>query len=158
MSAEMQSLTLLDLSCCYNFSSILKFTGIMKSLSKIYLGAAAIKKLAPSSIQCLTALTLLDLSSCKNLECLPSNMDDLRSLETLILRGCRKLKSLPRLPSTLRLINAQCCFSLKPSPALVKLSSLSQPLFRWLPYDESGSGVAFTRLFRYLQVMSSLSL
>ena len=153
MSAEMQSLTLLDLSCCYNFSSILKFTGIMKSLSKIYLGAAAIKKLAPSSIQCLTALTLLDLSTCKNLECLPSNMDDLRSLETLILRGCKKLKSLPRLPSTLRFINAQ-----KPSPALVKLSSLSQPLFRWLPYDESGSGVAFTRLFRYLQVMSSLSL
>ncbi|XP_030924500.1 TMV resistance protein N-like [Quercus lobata] len=151
MSAEMQSLTLLDLSCCYNFSSILKFTGIMKSLSKIYLGAAAIKKLAPSSIQCLTALTLLDLSSCKNLECLPSNMDDLRSLETLILRGCKKLKSLPRLPSTLRFINAQCCFSLKPSPALVKLSSLSQPVFRWHPYDESGSGVAFTRLFRYLQ-------
>ncbi|KAF3963561.1 hypothetical protein CMV_012068 [Castanea mollissima] len=35
--------------------------------------------------------------------------------------------------------------------ALVKLSSLSQPLFRWRPYDEKGSGVAFTILYRFLE-------
>ena len=44
----------------------------MESLSKRFLGYTAIKELPPPSNECLTALTLLDLSGCKNLKCLPS--------------------------------------------------------------------------------------
>ena len=130
----------------------------MESLSKRFLGYTAIKELPPPSNECLTALTLLDLSFCTNLECLSSNMDNLRSLEKLILYGCKKLKSLPRLPSTVRFINAQCCNSLKWTPARVKLSSWSQPLSQWCPYDERSSRLEFTILFHFLQVISSLSL
>ena len=159
MSDKMQSLMVLDLFGCFKISSIPKFTGIMESLSELNLGKTAIKKLAPSSIECLTALTLLDLTDCKNFKCFPSNMDSLRSLEKLILSGCSKLKSVQRLPSTIRYINAQYCYSLEWSSVLVKLSSLSRPLFLWRAYDESGGGMAFTILYRHLQVISlSLSL
>ena len=158
MSAEMQSLTVLNLQGCSRISSFLKFTGIMKSLSELKLGWTAINKVAPSSIKCLTALTLLDLSFCTNLECLPSNMDNLRSLQKLILYGCEKLKSLPRLPSTVRFINAQYCNSLKWTTTWVKLSSWSQPLSQWLLYDKGRNRKEFTILFHFLQVISSLSL
>ena len=156
MSAEMQSLTVFNLYDCSRISSIPKFMGIMKSLSELNLGATAIKKVASSSIECLTALTLLDLKFCKNLECLPRNMDNLRSLEKLDLYECSKLKSLPRLPSTVRVINADFCNSLKWS--LAQVNSWSQPLSRWCPYDESNSQVELTILFHFLQVISSLSL
>ena len=122
MSAEMQSLTVLDLFDCSKISLFPKFTRIMKSLSEINLAWTAIKKVAPLSIECLTALTLLDLSYCTNLECLPSNMHNLRSLEKLSFVSCSNLKSLPRLPSTVRVINAMFCDSLKWSLAQVKLS------------------------------------
>ena len=179
MSVEMQSLTILNLSRCFQISTIPKFTGIMKSLSELYLGMTDIKKVAPSSIECLAALTLLDLSSCTNLKCLPSNMDNLRSLEMLNLfdcsklkylprlpstltyinaEGCSSLKSLPRLPSTLRYLNVRYCYSLKWSPTWVKLSSWSQPLSQWRLYGESGSRVEFTILFHFLEVISSRSL
>ncbi|XP_030957638.1 TMV resistance protein N-like isoform X2 [Quercus lobata] len=151
MSAKMQSLDVLALCDCSKISTIPKFTGIMKSLSELNLGYTDINKLEPSSIECLTALTLLDLSFCTNLEYLPSNMDNLRSLEKLILYGCEKLKSLPRLPSTVRFINAQYCNSLKWITARVKLSSWSQPLSQWCPYDERSSRLEFTILFHFLQ-------
>ena len=157
MSDEMQSLTVLDLYGCHKISTIPKFTGIMKSLLELYLGDTDIMKLAPSSIECVTALTLLHLSECRNLECLPS-MDNLRSLKALDLSECSKLKSLPRLPSTVRYINTKGCFSLKWSPAWVKLSIWSQSLSQWLPYNESGSRWEFTILFHFLQVIFSLSL
>ena len=130
----------------------------MKSLSELYMDVTAIKKLAPSSIKYLTALTLFDLSYCGNLKFLPCNMDNLRSLEKLIISGCSRLKLLPRLPSTVRYIDARSCYSLKPSPALVKRSSLLQPYSQWFPYNESSGGVAFTILYRYLQVISTISL
>ncbi|XP_030925609.1 TMV resistance protein N-like [Quercus lobata] len=150
MSAKMQSLTVLDLFACTKFSSIPKFTGIVKSLSELKLSWTAIKKVEPSSIECLTALTLLDLSY-SDVEFLPSNMDKLRSLEKLILCGCSKLKSLPRLPSTIRYINADFCYSLKWTPTRAKLSNWSQPLSQWCPYDETGSQVEFRILFHFLQ-------
>ncbi|KAL0000696.1 hypothetical protein SO802_014477 [Lithocarpus litseifolius] len=78
-------------------------------------------------------------------------MDDLKSLEKLILCGCSKLKWLKKFPSTVRYINARFCFSLKPSPALVKLSGSSQPRSQSCLYDESSSELAFTILYRYLQ-------
>ncbi|XP_030957602.1 TMV resistance protein N-like [Quercus lobata] len=150
MSDEMQSLTVLDLYGCLKISTIPKFTGIMKSLSELSLAKSAIMKLAPSSIECVTALTFLHLSECRNLECLPS-MDNLRSLKALDLSECSKLKSLPRLPSTVRYINTKGCFSLKWSPAQDKLSIWSQSLSQWLPYNERGSRVEFTILFHFLQ-------
>ena len=157
MSAGMQSLTVLDLSYCEKISLFPKFTGIMKSLSELKLRGTAIEKVEPSSIECLTALAFLDLSACRNLECLPSNMDNLKSLETLDLSFCWKLKSLPRLPSTVRFVNAGCS-SVKWSPKRVKLSIWSQPFSQWLPYGESGSRVGFTILFHFLEVISSRSL
>ncbi|XP_050253014.1 disease resistance protein RUN1-like [Quercus robur] len=156
MFAEMQSLMVLDLDGCSKLNSFPKFTEVMKSLSELYLGGTAIKKVAPSSFDCLTALTLLDLSECGNLECLP-RMDNLKSLEALDLSGSSKLKSLQRLPSTVRYKNIEGCSSLKPSPALVKLSIWPQPLSQWLPYDhESGSQMASTILLYFLQVQGLL--
>ena len=158
MFAEMQSLTVLDLDGCSKLNSFPKFTEVMKSLSELYLGGTAIKKVALSSIDRLIALTLLDLSECGNLECLP-RMDNLRSLEALDFSGSSKLKSLQRLPSTVKYINIEGCSSLEPSPAQIKLSIWSQPLSQWLPYDhERGSQMAFTILLYFLQVISSLSL
>uniref|UniRef100_A0A7N2MGE2 C-JID domain-containing protein n=1 Tax=Quercus lobata TaxID=97700 RepID=A0A7N2MGE2_QUELO len=128
----------------------------MKSLSRLNLAWTAIKKVEPSSIKCLPALTFLDLRYCTNLECLPSNMDNMRFLETLDLSQCLKLKSLPRLPSTVRFMGAKGCSSLKWSPERVKLSIWSQPFSQWLPYDESGSEVGFTILFHFLKVQGLL--
>ena len=122
----------------------------MKSLSKFNLSWIAIKKVPPLLINCLTALTFLNLYFCNNLKCLPSNMDNLRSLQTLILTDCKKLKLLPRLPSTVRYIRVERCDSLKWLPAWVKLSIWSQPLSQWLPYHERRSRKESTILFHFL--------
>ena len=74
MSAEMQSLSFLNLLGCSKLNSFPKFSGIMKSLSSLDLSDTAIKKVETSSIEFLTALTCLDLSECKDLECLPSGV------------------------------------------------------------------------------------
>ena len=157
----MQSLQVLEVSYC-PINSFLKFTGIMKNLSKLKFCGTAIKEVPPSSIKFLTALTLLDLSLNKNLNCLPRNMHKLSSLEKLRHSSYpkeSKLKSLPRLPLTVRVIDAMCCYSLKWSLARVKLSSWSQPLSQWCPYDERSILVEFKILFHFLQVISlSLSL
>ena len=158
MTVEMQSLTDLDLEDCSIISSFPKFTGIMQSLSKLILCRTAIKRVPSSSIECLPALTLLDLSSCTNLKYLPRNMHNLRSLKKLDLFFCSKLKSIPRLPLTVRVIDAMCCYSLKWPLVRVKLSNWSQFLFQWRPYDERGILVEFKILFHFLQVISSLSL
>ena len=94
MSTEMESLQILNLFGCYQLREIPKFNGILKSLSELYLGRTSIKTL-PSSIDCLTALTLLNLKDSKVLNCLPSNMNGLISLEKLILTGCFRLYDLP---------------------------------------------------------------
>ncbi|XP_050253711.1 probable WRKY transcription factor 19 [Quercus robur] len=149
MSAVMQSLTVINLSRYFKLSSFPKFTGIMKSLSEFNLRWTIIKKVPPSSIKCLIALTFLNLNE-TYLECLPSNMNNLRSLHTLNLTNCEKLKSL-RLPSTVRCISVEGCDSLKWLPTRVKLSFWSQPLSQWLPYDERRSPKEFTILFHFLQ-------
>ena len=103
--------------------------------------------------------TLLDLSYCKNLNCLP-NISQFSKLETLDLGHCEKLQSMPELPSTVKYINAAECISLKPSPALRRQNPSSRPPSPESPvYDEGSGGVAFTILNHYLQVISlSLSL
>ncbi|XP_065615623.1 disease resistance protein RPV1 isoform X1 [Quercus suber] len=74
MSAVMQSLRYLKLCGCSKISSFPKFTGIMKSLSRLNLAMTAIKKVEPSSIECLPALTVLYLSYCTNLKWLPARV------------------------------------------------------------------------------------
>ena len=95
MRTEMESLTILNLYGCSKIKEIPEFNGILKSLSELYLGNTAFEKL-PSSIKCLTALTLLDLRHCRNLKSLPNNVGTLRSLEKLVLYGCLKLANLPK--------------------------------------------------------------
>ena len=152
-----ESLTFLDLSHCVKISLFPKFTGTMKSLSTLNLAWTGIKEVEPSSIERLPALVSLDLRHCSRLECLPSNMDNLTSLETLSLSYCWKLKSLPRLPSNVKVYLPKGFSFLNWSPEGVKLSIWSQPLSQWLPFDESGSLVGFTKLFHFLRVISSLS-
>ena len=70
--------------------------GTLKSLSQLILRCwTDIEEQPPSSIEGLTALEILDLRGCDDLQCLPSNMDSLRSLKFLYLSGCSKLANLP---------------------------------------------------------------
>ena len=94
MCSEMESLKILKLCGCPKIGKIPEFKGIMRSLSELHLDKITIEKL-PSSIEFLTALTLLSLRDCQNLTCLPRNMDSLRSLEKLVVIGCSKLTYLP---------------------------------------------------------------
>ena len=94
MSSEMESLKILKLCGCSKIRKIPEFKGIMRSLSELHLDKTAIKKL-PSSIERLTALTLLSLRDCQYLTCLPRNKDSLRSLEKLDVIGCSKLNDVP---------------------------------------------------------------
>ena len=94
MSSEMESLKILKLCGCSKIGKIPEFKGIMRSQSELHLDKTTIEKL-PSSIECLTALTLLSLRDCQYLTCLPRNKDSLRSLEKLVVIGCSKLTHLP---------------------------------------------------------------
>ena len=95
ISSEMKSLKILKLCGCSKIRKIPEFKGIMRSLSELHLDKTAIKKV-PSSIKCLTVLSLLSLRDCQYLTRLPRNMDSLRSLEKLVVIGCSKLTYLPQ--------------------------------------------------------------
>ena len=56
----------LDLSGCSNFDNLPENLGNVKGLKGLYLSGTAIKEL-PSSIECLTSLTSLNVLDCKNL-------------------------------------------------------------------------------------------
>ena len=69
-------------------------SGNLKGLKRLSLSGTTIKEL-PSSIEGLTALTLLTLNNCKNLVCLPSTICSLNLLECLDLSGCSNCDNLP---------------------------------------------------------------
>ena len=94
ISTEMESLKILNLCGCSKIRNFLEFNGVLKSLSELHLSGTGIETL-PSSIDCLAALSLLNLKDCCHLECLPSYMDSLMSLEELDISGCRRLVNLP---------------------------------------------------------------
>ena len=74
----------LDLFGCSNCDNLPENLGNLKGLKQLDLSGTAIKDL-PSSIEGLTALTLLTLKDCKNLVCLPSfNFRDGRDCTVLL--------------------------------------------------------------------------
>ena len=94
ISTEMESLKILNLCGCSKIRNFLEFNGVLKSLSELHLSGTGIETL-PSSIDCLAALSLLNLKDCCHLQCLPGYMDSLMSLEKLDISGCRRLVNLP---------------------------------------------------------------
>ena len=94
ISTEMESLKILNLCGCSEIRNFLEFNGVLKSLSELHLSGTGIETL-PLSIDCLAALSLLNLKDCCHLQCLPGYMDSLMSLEKLDISGCRRLVNLP---------------------------------------------------------------
>lgn len=90
-----ESLEVLILSGCSNIKKIPVFWSPMEHLSELFLDKTAIEEL-PTSIECLTGLTSLNLRDCRNLDGLTSNICKLRSLKSLNLSGCSKLGKLPQ--------------------------------------------------------------
>ncbi|GMN66664.1 hypothetical protein TIFTF001_035735 [Ficus carica] len=101
--------------CCASSSKLERFpkiSGPMEFLEHLQIEYAAIKEL-PLSINNLTGLKALSLSVCRNLEFLPDSIHSLSSLQELDISFCQKLESLPVLPSSLSILDARCCTSLK---------------------------------------------
>ncbi|XP_030933577.1 disease resistance protein RPP2B-like isoform X2 [Quercus lobata] len=148
---RLTTLAFLDLSHCTRLECLPGNMDNLTALAFLHLSHCTRLEYLPSNMDNLTALAFLDLSHCTRLEYLPSNMDNLKSLENVNFSQCSKLKSLPRLPSNVRHIEAKGFSFLNWSPEGVKLSIWSQPLSQWLPFDEGGSLVGFTKLFHFLR-------
>ncbi len=84
----------LYLSHCSNIKKIPEFVGSMECLQKLFLNGTAITEL-PSSVECLTALKVLNLSNCNELDNLPSTIFSSKSLKFVSLSGCSKIHNLP---------------------------------------------------------------
>ncbi|GMY19118.1 TMV resistance protein N-like isoform X1 [Fagus crenata] len=91
---EMESLVTLNLFHCSNIKKIPEFVGNMECLQKLYLFGTAITEL-PSSVECLTALNVLNLDNCNKLVHLPSTIFSSKSLKLVSLSGCSKIHNLP---------------------------------------------------------------
>ena len=107
-----------------NFASKLgrfpKISERMEFFEHLQLEFAAIKEL-PLSITNLTGLKALGLRFCQNLEFLPDSIHSLNSLQELDIGFCRKLESLPVLPSSLSILDATFCTSLKTMSSSIPL-------------------------------------
>ena len=82
---SLKLLEYLDLSGCSNCDNLPENLGNFKGLKMLSLSGTTIKVLS-SSIEGLTALTLLTFNDCKNLVCLPSTICSLNLLELLVFR------------------------------------------------------------------------
>ena len=87
----LECLDLFGFSNCDNFPMNL---GNLKCLEELCLSGTTIKEL-PSSIEGLTAVTLLTLKDCKNLVYLPITICSVKLLECLDLSGCLNCDNLP---------------------------------------------------------------
>ncbi|KAJ4723398.1 putative disease resistance protein (TIR-NBS-LRR class) [Melia azedarach] len=83
----------IDLSSCVNLT---EFPEISGKIVELYLGETAIKEV-PQSVECLTDLEVLDLSSCSRLKILPTSICKLKSLSSLMLNQCSKFDSFPEI-------------------------------------------------------------
>ena len=91
---EMKSLKTLYLTGCSNVKKIPEFVGNMECLQDLSLDGIAITEL-PSSVECLTALNVLNLGNCNKLVHLPSTIFNSKSLKLVSLSGCSKIHNLP---------------------------------------------------------------
>ncbi|XP_050260408.1 disease resistance protein RPV1-like isoform X2 [Quercus robur] len=85
----------LNLSMCSGFKNLPENLWMIKDLRKLDLSGTAIEGL-PSSIECLTSLTVLTLRYCTNLVHLPSTICSLKLLNSLDLYGCLKFVNFPK--------------------------------------------------------------
>jgi Leucine-rich repeat (LRR) protein len=142
---SLRSLEILVLSGCSKLANLPETVWKMKCLKKLYLnGRSRLEGIGFNGIISFSSLQYLTLSRTSFVS-LPRSISQLSNLETLDLSHCLYLRSLLELPSTVKYINAQECYSLQPSHNGGR-------------YDESSGRVAYTILHRYLQVISSLSL
>ncbi|OIT35746.1 tmv resistance protein n [Nicotiana attenuata] len=93
-SIQMKSLESLNLSGCEKLENFPEIRGNMEFLSELMLSRTAIQEL-PSSVGQLIGISLLDLSSCRNLVTLPASIYEMRKLKILNLKGCSKLATFP---------------------------------------------------------------
>lgn len=94
-SISLRDLKIFILSGCCKIEKLPEIGENMKQLSELHLDETAIKEL-PTSIKHLTALTILDLTDCKNLSSLPDVICTLLSLQILNLSGCSNLNEFPQ--------------------------------------------------------------
>ena len=90
---SLKLLECLDLSGCSNCDNLPENLGNLRGLKELYLSGTTIKEV-PSSIEGLTALTLLTLRDFKNLVCRLSTICSLKLLECLCLSGCSNFDNL----------------------------------------------------------------
>ncbi|CAN4094672.1 unnamed protein product [Withania somnifera] len=93
-SIQLEKLEVFILSGCLKLKSFPEIKGKMNHLAELYLGETALSEL-PASIENLSGVSVLNLSSCKHLASLPRSISMLKCLRTLDVSGCSKLKSLP---------------------------------------------------------------
>ena len=145
MSSKMESLKILKLCGCSKIGKIPEFKGIMRSLSELHMDKTTIEKL-PSSIEFLTALTLLSLRDCQYLTSLPRNKNSLRSLEKLVVIGCSKLNDVPEQLRSIKCLEHDLnliafrqpldrnvsvrCRSLSPTFQQIRIGYT--PIFKWI--------------------------
>ncbi|KAF2319949.1 hypothetical protein GH714_020860 [Hevea brasiliensis] len=110
-----------ELPCSIRFLT-LEGTGIeqlpssIEHLTQLYnLSLQGCKRLVsiPGGISELKCLISLDLAGCSNLTSLPASIKQVSKLESLHLSGCERLECLPDLPSSLEVLKASNCTSLK---------------------------------------------
>lgn len=92
-SLRLRSLKNLDLEHCSRLETFPEIECKMECLRRLQLSHTAIKEL-PSSIEYLTGLSELFLTSCENLTHLPSSIYQLQHLKTLSVIGCLRLVKL----------------------------------------------------------------
>lgn len=93
-SIQLENLDVLILSGCSKLKVFPEIEEEMNRLSELYLEATAFSEL-PASVEKLSGVKVINLSSCKNLESLPNSIVRLKYLKELNVSKCSKLKSLP---------------------------------------------------------------
>ncbi|KAF3783283.1 TMV resistance protein [Nymphaea thermarum] len=125
----LQSLVHLGLHCD-NFTAPPDFIGRLENLMVFSFKSKNLKHLHATTCVPLGRLKHLSLSGCENLEDLAdastqqSGLAYLTSLQTLHLVDCKRLEYLPQLPSSLLLLDASRCISLRKTSEVSNLTTL----------------------------------
>nr|XP_033508506.1 TMV resistance protein N-like [Nicotiana tomentosiformis] len=93
-SIQLENLEVLILSGCSKLKLFPEIEDGMNRLSELYLEATSFSEL-PASVEKLSGVQVINLSSCKHLESLPNSIVRLKCLKELNVSRCSKLKSLP---------------------------------------------------------------